>query len=290
MVFALLALLAASPEDRAIQYLSAEVPRWFEQNRCHSCHNNGDGARALYRARAAPDVLQNTTSWLQRPDEWDSNRGDPAFSDKKLATLQFAAALSEATAAGAIGSREPLRRAARLLAAQQDRNGAWSIEQDTGTGSPVTYGAALATYLARQILKQTGEAEFAAALSRSAAWLRSVPAVKTVDNAAVLLALPDESGARLAALLGARTTDGGWGPQRSAPAEVFDTAVAVLALSAVQGKSAEAAAALREGRAYLVRTQLASGGWTETTRPPGSQSYAQHISTSAWALLALLGR
>jgi hypothetical protein len=44
-----------------------------------------------------------------------------------------------------------------------------------------------------------------------------------------------------------------------------------------------------QGRAYLIETQLPSGGWPETTRPPGAQSYAQHISTSGWATLALLG-
>jgi hypothetical protein len=45
---------------------------------------------------------------------------------------------------------------------------------------------------------------------------------------------------------------------------------------------------IAEGRRYLIRTQLTEGGWTETTRPSGNQSYAQHISTSGWAALALL--
>jgi hypothetical protein len=40
-----------SPEQRAVAYLVQEVPAWPEQNRCFSCHNNGDGARALYQAR-----------------------------------------------------------------------------------------------------------------------------------------------------------------------------------------------------------------------------------------------
>jgi hypothetical protein len=43
-----------------------------------------------------------------------------------------------------------------------------------------------------------------------------------------------------------------------------------------------------QGRAYLIRAQLPAGGWPETTRPSGFQSYAQHISTSGWATLALL--
>jgi len=42
------------------------------------------------------------------------------------------------------------------------------------------------------------------------------------------------------------------------------------------------------GRAYLVSIQNEDGSWTETTRPPGGESYAQRISTTGWAALALL--
>ncbi|MEX0713581.1 MAG: hypothetical protein WD278_14585 [Pirellulales bacterium] len=34
--------------------------------------------------------------------------------------------------------------------------------------------------------------------------------------------------------------------------------------------------------------QLEDGSWPETTRPAGGQSYAQRISTTAWATIALL--
>jgi hypothetical protein len=37
----------------------------------------------------------------------------------------------------------------------------------------------------------------------------------------------------------------------------------------------------------MIRQQLADGSWPETTRPAGQSSYAQRISTTAWALLAL---
>ena len=80
-----------------------------------------------------------------------------------------------------------------------------------------------------------------------------------------------------------QTSDGGWGPSSSAPAEIFDTAIVVLAL-----KAAGETKLIQRGREFLIRSQQTSGGWPETTRPPGSQSYAQHISTTAWATLALL--
>jgi len=45
---------------------------------------------------------------------------------------------------------------------------------------------------------------------------------------------------------------------------------------------------IRRGRLYLAQAQLLDGSWPETTRPSGEESYAQRISTSSWATLALL--
>ena len=117
-------------------------------------------------------------------------------------------------------------------------------------------------------------------------FLRSVQPRHTPDEAAVLLAFPTDPVVKKRALdrfTRMQTSDGGWGPRQGAPAEVFDTALVMLALRA----SGEPELIPR-GRAFLIRTQQAAGGWPETTRPTGSQSYAQHISTTAWATLALL--
>ena len=102
-----------------------------------------------------------------------------------------------------------------------------------------------------------------------------------------LIALPDRAQGLLERIARAQTPGGGWGPQLHAPAEPFDTAVVLLALRGL-GDQARTREMTSRGRAYLIRSQQPSGGWPETTRPPGSQSYAQHISTSAWATLALL--
>ncbi len=61
-----------SAEQRAIDYLAREVPRWSKENHCFSCHNNGDAARALYVARrlgyrVPGEALADTTAWLLRP-------------------------------------------------------------------------------------------------------------------------------------------------------------------------------------------------------------------------------
>jgi len=80
---------------------------------------------------------------------------------------------------------------------------------------------------------------------------------------------------------------------------VFDTALAVLALATLNleprlarstYRPEELKEAIARGRAYLVSQQRPDGSWPETTRPAGQESYAQRISTTGWALLALLGK
>ncbi len=119
----------------ALAFLSREVPRWSQENHCYSCHNNGDAARALYVARVRgyevpAAALADTTAWLRTPEKWGEIHGAPAASDKKLARIQFAAALAEAYRTGAITSARELRSAARVLASMQDIDGSWRV--DTG--------------------------------------------------------------------------------------------------------------------------------------------------------------
>ena len=270
VMFALFLLAAVlSPLERAVAYLTAEVPRWRAENGCFSCHNNGDGARALYLAGvgATGPALRETTAWLGTPELWDSNRGDPAVSDKKLARIQFGAALL------ASGRKGPVCAAAAVIAKDRGADGAWTVD----AGSPATYGTALATYYARQVLRACGMET-----GLTDAWLAALRPGSVVEAAAQLMAVPDKAGAK-AYLLRAQGADGGWGEHPGLPAQVFDTAVAVIAL---RGKGA--GAAVVRGRAWLVKGQREEGGWPETTRPPGAQSYAQHISTTAWATMALM--
>ena len=45
---------------------------------------------------------------------------------------------------------------------------------------------------------------------------------------------------------------------------------------------------IARGKGFLIAQQQEDGSWIETTRPPGNVSYAQRISTTGWATLALL--
>jgi hypothetical protein len=290
-VVALFLLAAATPEQRAVDYLAGEIPRWQRENRCYSCHNNGDAARALFAAQrlgyAMPKAaLDDTTEWLVHSAQWDNHQGTPGFSSPKLAHIQFAAALAEAR----LSNRQPLLAAAESLLAFQAADGSWSVDTGGMPGAPATYGITLATYLARRTLEIADAKRFAPAIARANLWFQAAAPENTLDAAAILLAMPRSEAIRsrwLELVLNAQTSDGGWGPQVHMPAEDFDTAGVLLALSAV-GEPGRSAKALARGRAFLVSQQLPSGGWTETTRPSGQQSYAEHISTSSWALYALL--
>ena len=157
-------------------------------------------------------------------------------------------------------------------------------------GAPATYGITLATFLARRTLEVADARRFAPAIARANRWFETATPANILDAAAMLLAMPRSEAVRAKCLdlvLNAQTSDGGWGPQIHTPAEDFDTAVVLLALAAV-GEPGRSASALARGREFLVSRQLSSGGWMETTRPSGQQSYAEHISTSGWVLYALL--
>jgi hypothetical protein len=286
-------------EGRAVGFLAREVPRWSRENRCYSCHNNGDAARALLAAgrgglAVPPGALDDTVAWLSRPERWDDNGGDAAFSDKRLARLQFAAALAAAVEAGRVADRSALVRAADRVADDQAADGSWPIDDAGLVGTPATYGPPLATAVARRTLHAADPARFSATIARADRWLRGRPVRNVLDASAVLLALDpgdpdgDEVVRRgLDQLAAAQGRDGGWGPYASAAAEPFDTALALLALRRWPDRPG-VAAMIGRGRAWLIATQQDDGSWTETTRPPGGDSYAQRLSTTGWATLALL--
>src|SRR5262245_46685713 len=78
---------ASAPEIRAVRYLAREVPGWAVKNKCFSCHNNGDAARALHAARRRgipfdPTALASTEAWLRHPEAWQDNGPKVEYSDQ----------------------------------------------------------------------------------------------------------------------------------------------------------------------------------------------------------------
>jgi hypothetical protein len=286
-----------SSEERAIAFLAKEVPRWSRENKCFSCHNNGDAARALYTAHRLkfplpPQTLDDTSAWLVKPHGWHINGGDVEYKDECLSRIQFAAALVEAMDAGLVKDRQPLLKAAELVAAKQGNDGAWQGEFPGDVGSPVTYGIPLATVQARRVLQRADAARYLPVIRKAEAYLLQAPVKRVVDAAAVLWGLDGMAGEQAAAkrrecletIRKGQGKDGGWGPYINSPPEVFDTALVMIAACRL-GTEKEM---VQRGRAYLIAQQKADGSWPETTRPGGGDSYAQRLSTAGWATLALL--
>ncbi len=263
---------------RALDYLTREVPEWKKKNGCFSCHNNGDAARALMAAGRREPLLE-TLAWLQTPSQWDHQQADAEFRDKDLARIQFAFALTESIERGIQPRGPALEQAAKQLVAIQTSDGSWAIDKEANVGSPATYGSALATYAAIRTLRAA--ATHPQAERRASAWLAALKASATPDLAAKILAAKDTDAAtKLQAM---QNADGGWGPYRASPSEVFDTAIAILALHPLGHRQT-----VERAIDWLRKNQLPDGGWEGTTRPSGSISYAQHMSTTGWATLALL--
>lgn len=290
---------------RGLSFLASEVPSWRQENKCYSCHNNGDAARALFMAQRLgyhikAEALDDTTAWLERPHQWKQNGGQGEFNDKKLATLQFSAALAEAARAGRIDGKRPLRQAAQMVADLQQPNGSWRVNVAGTTGGPVNYGDALATALALQVLRQSDLACFNPHVEKGEGWLRRQTPKNVLTAASLLIGLHtandrtanDKTTARqrtkcLALIAAGQKDSGGWGPFVHSTPEPFDTAIVLLALATLDD-GAKQALMIQQGQQYLANIQYDDGSWPETTRPSNSVSYAQRLSTAGWATQALL--
>jgi squalene cyclase len=299
LFFTFLALQATTPEQSAVDYMLSEVPRWPMENRCFSCHNNGDGARALYLANrmkypVSAQVLDGTSEWLQKPTEWGKT-GTTGFGDEKLARIQFAAALVDAVEAGFVKDKSLIARAADLLLPHQEADGSWQVDAQAASPSAVTYGPVLATFMARRTMERAEAIRFNEPIARADQWLRGADAGTTVNAAAIVLAFENRKDSdsvtklemALGVLLKSQNADGGWGAFSNTPAEPFETAMALIALNTVRDR-AGIEARIVKGRAFLISVQFMDGGWPAARQSTTGETYARHISTSAWATLALL--
>jgi outer membrane protein assembly factor BamB len=307
-LFAIGASQLPAEEARAVRFLSREVPRWKAENDCYSCHNNGDAARALIvaasRGHDVGSSIDDTLDWLRQPGKWNHNKTQGGIDDKPLARVQFANALRRAVETGR-APREALSAAVPIVIGDQRPDGSWQLDTSQSLGSPATYGTTLATAAARQMLVASHDRSAAANISRATVWLQQAKVDSVLDAASVVLGLgaendPASTAQRLRALQTlhrGQGGDGGWGPYVTVRAEIFDTALVILALASLRDTPALASPvftpeqlmhAIARGRAYLQQAQTEDGSWIETTRPSGQESYAQRISTTGWALLALV--
>ena len=293
---------------KGVDYLKVEVPKWKAEHPCYSCHNNGDATRALLVAQSKGyDIgssLDDTLQFLKQPAKWDQNKAPSGFDDKTLAKIQFASALAVAERHGKAASTD-LEAAAKLLVAEQKPDGSWELDNSQSLGSPATYGTLIATWSARTSLIASGMQPDNFTIVQADRWIRSGTPENVLDASGTILALELASDVMaenlrrncLSILRTGQAPDGGWGPYVTAAPQVFDTALAVLALSSLEveprlARSAyrpeELKEAIANGKKFIASQQRPDGSWPETTRPANQESYAQRISTTGWAMLALL--
>ena len=286
---------------KAFQYLEKESLQWVQENKCYSCHNNGDAARALFltspklAARFSGPQWRELIEWYQEPDKWNEASNRELDLSPTLGLVQFAATSIEA-------QRQTLRpmppsgyaRIRSLILAAQHEDGSWHLENEGQLGSPATYGNVLGTLRALEILAKLPTAQSKTATDRAINWIDQQNPHASIELAAgsqilKLSTRPKEQAKSrlwLRRLRDQQNRNGGWGPFRSQFSEIFDTAIALIALCSQPKPDIEAGVILA-GRSFLIENQESDGGWLETTRPSGGTSYAQHISTTAWALIAL---
>jgi hypothetical protein len=299
---------AAGAEAKAAAYLAKQVAGWRGKQGCASCHHNGEAARALLlAANRGHDVgaaLAETRQFLQSPTGWAANKshGD----DEVLMRLQFAAALA-AAGENDLNASPALVEAAKVMLADQMQDGSWVPDASDPPNSPLNWGTAVATWMARSTLIASGREPDDFSVAQTDRWLRAVEVATVPDAAGVVLGLgvtsdvmADKQRAQYLNLLRfAQRDSGGWGPMPNAErATVFDTALVLLALQQLEtdprlARSTYRVEELREaigkGRAYLAAQQNADGSWPETMRSGAAASESQRLSTTAWALTALLG-
>ena len=293
---------------KGVDYLKAEVPKWKAEHPCYSCHNNGDATRALLVAGSKGydlgTSLDDTLAFLKQPATWDQNKAPSGFDDKTLAKIQFASALALAERHGKASSTA-LEAAAKLLVAEQKPDGSWELDSSQSLGSPATYGTIIATWSARSSLIASGMQPDNFTIVQADKWIRGLTPENVLDASATVLALDLASDVMaenlrrncLSILRTGQSPAGGWGPYVTAAPQVFDTAMAVLALGSLEAEPRLARSAYRveelkeavaNGKKYIVSQQRSDGSWPETTRPANQESYAQRISTASWAMLALM--
>jgi hypothetical protein len=283
--------------EKGIAYLAVETPKWQVEHRCASCHHQGSAVRALLVARAkgrlkSDEVLATSLDWLVCPEKWGENHGDPQASDQALAELQFGGSLLAAQKQFPDRFREPLSQLAKQLAKRQGTDGKFDLENVDGLASPITLGPILLTGMARDVFEAHGQA-FREEAKRANGWLRGFKPRNTLEGASLLISLghgEENKSVRATArkiVLESAHERGGFGPYASAPPEVFDTALAVIALSRDE-EAAKHRELIEKGKRQMVLWQLEDGSWEETTRPRGGVSYAHRVSTTAWVVEALL--
>jgi hypothetical protein len=306
-VLTALSLHAQAPdgvESKAVSYLIKVAPTCRADANCF-----GDAARALLmasvRGHQVGDAITGTLATLNAPSSWTGLVG-VGEEWRALSRLSLAAALAAAGEKD-LNPSPALVEAAKLLEADQQADGSWVPDPQNPAGTPLTYGTAVGTWLARSTLIAAGKQPDDFPVAQSDRWLRTAEILTLTDAVGVLLAMGVTSDVMadkqralgLSIIRRAHQESGGWGPTPDAPATTFHTALGLMTLQQYEAdprlarstyRLEELQAAIGQARAYLAAQQQADGSWPETPTAGAKPSDAQRIATTSWALIALLSQ
>lgn len=294
----------AEAERKGVAYLVKAAPGCRAADGCF-----GDAARALamasFRGHTVAAALSEPLAWLNTPSSWAGQAG-VSEERRPLSRLSFAAALAAAGEKD-LNPSSALMEAAKLLEADQQADGAWVPDPNDANGTPVTYGTAVGTWLARSTLIAAGKQPDDFPVAQSDRWLRTAEILTVTDAVGVLLAMGVTSDVMadkqralgLSILRRAHQDSGGWGPAADAPATTFHTALGLLTLQQYEAdprlarstyRLEELQAAIARTRGYLAAQQTPDGSWPATPPTPGLSPDAQRIAATSWALVGLLSK
>src|SRR5262245_18098746 len=255
--------------------------RWFDVQRCDSCHHQYQPALA-YRASREHGIPFDEA--IARAD------AAKAFTYADLdRVVQYSWIIEPAVddayrliAADAAGVRPSLSTAvmARLLMARQNRGGDWPShrQRPPSSYSNVTF-TALGVRAIQLYAHPSQKAELAKHVALARQWLQSHRPVDTEERTYTLLGLKWSGGDRAAIaaatrdLLGVQQADGGWASLDGRESDAYSTGQALVALYDGGGVPISDKNWQR-GIDWLLKTQAADGSWHTRTRlyPPAPLS------------------
>jgi len=295
--------------SRSLPLLQRADVRFIEKTGCVSCHHNTFTATTVAAARARGLPFDEATAKRQRDviAAYLEGRRETAMLGGDFVTNNAGHILVGLAAAG--HPADPATDAfAYMIKSRQLANGSWR-NWFVDHRPPVAAGDIDVTAVAIGALKAYApaphRADYDAAVSRAAAWLRTAQPRETHEQAMQLLGLrwagvkPGDETMRRAArtLLTQQRADGGWAQFPTLTSDAYATGQALYALHRA-GALTASDPAYRRGVRYLLDTQLEDGSWYVKSRSIGFQPYFesgfphgpdQWVSAGAtnWAATAL---
>jgi ankyrin repeat protein len=294
---------------RNLVLFQASQKRWFDVQRCDSCHHQYQPALAYRSAREHGIPFDEAIARADAAKAFTYADLDKAVQYSWI----IEPAIDDAyrlVAADAAGVRPNLATAvmARILTSRQNPNGDWPShrQRPPSSYSNVTF-TALGVRAIQLYSHPTQKAEVAKHVALARRWFESHRAVDTEERTYKLLGLKWSGGDRASLRAATRDlaktqeADGGWASLDGRTSDAYSTGQALVALHDAGGVPISDPNWQR-GIDYLLKTQAADGSWHVATRlyppaplsPPYFESglpygHDQFLSGQggAWAVMAL---